>query len=160
MNRLGVRAALLAMLTLSGCATYRGATPADSAEQSRIAELRDEWYSAYFRGDTATLDRIEADDFVVIDPSGQVETTEGRYAGIQERVKENQWFASGTTRGPEQVEFRSYGEVMLVYGSSLQDGSEQKVPPLRRSGSGVTDVGKLLTFTSILFNRATKREGA
>lgn len=127
-------AAILLVLAIGGCATSRGMAADGGAERTGIAELRNEWYTAYLRGGAATLDRIEAEDFVVIGPDGRAGTAEGRYARIQEAVKANRWFAPGTTRGPEQVQMRSYGDVVLVHGrTSPQPGSSGQ-------GSAFTEV--------------------
>lgn len=40
------------------------------SDEQQVRQLEDEWIDAFMRGDTETLDRILADDFIFTDPEG------------------------------------------------------------------------------------------
>lgn len=124
-ERLSAVAVLVAALA-GACAPRSAEVGTDARERDAaavpevhqaIAPLREEWYEAYYDGDVNVLDRLETDDFVVIPPAGLPETTQRCYADIAERARTGQWFPSGTTRGPEQAEYRLLGDdAAVVYG--------------------------------------------
>jgi hypothetical protein len=64
-----------------------------TAEQ-KIIKIRRDWYEAFFRGDTATMNRIETDDFVVVSDSGP-ENKKSQLAGYREQSRRT----SGCRRG-------------------------------------------------------------
>jgi len=43
-------------------------------DEEQVRQLEHEWIDAFMRGDTETLDRILADDFVFTDPEGKLLT--------------------------------------------------------------------------------------
>ena len=43
-------------------------------DEQQVRQLEHEWIEAFLQGDTATLDRILADDFIFTDPDGKLLT--------------------------------------------------------------------------------------
>ena len=43
-------------------------------DEQQVRQLEHEWIEAFLQGDTATLDRILADDFIFTDPEGKLLT--------------------------------------------------------------------------------------
>ena len=72
--------------------------------------------SAYYRGDTAALERIEADDYVVI--FNEIGTIEGRYERIDSKVRQNDWLQQPVSYSIEGMKIRSYsgGDVAITNG--------------------------------------------
>ena len=46
----------------------------DDAVEQEIMKIERQWIDASVKGDLAALDKIEADDYIVIDPSGTIST--------------------------------------------------------------------------------------
>jgi hypothetical protein len=108
---------LLAMVAvISGCATSHHADGSSQSVEKEIAALDDQAIAAYFRGDTATMRRLEAEDFVVIGDEGKAFTTQGRYESIDRQVKDGRWYPGGTTRTNETRSIRVFGATAIVYG--------------------------------------------
>ena len=64
-------AALLVVLTLSlAAAQAKGKDDAES--EQAIQKLERAWADAFVKADTAAIEKIEADDFVFVDPTGKV----------------------------------------------------------------------------------------
>ena len=82
--------------------------------EQEILKVRDEWYDAYFRGDTAMMKRIETSDFVVISDRGIQNKRE--YEALEKAVKENRWMPKGTTKVDDEVNVRVQGEMAVISG--------------------------------------------
>lgn len=93
-------------------------TPAfaqETNETQQLLEIREEWYRAYYAGDTEVLDRIEHDEFVVVGAQG-VQGVEGRYETIQANVNAGRWFPKGLRQEMEGVKVRFSDEWALLTG--------------------------------------------
>jgi hypothetical protein len=102
---------------------YAVAQPSHSSDQdaaTEITSLADEEYAAYFRGDTAVMRRIEGVDFVVVGPDGKSEPNEGRYEGIERKVKAGQWFSAPVVTTKETRGTQVFGESAVVHGIMLE----------------------------------------
>jgi ketosteroid isomerase-like protein len=97
--------------------TPRATSPASAAE-AQVRAVRADYFPAYYRGDTAALDRMEAEDFTVISPSGRISTVDGRYATIQRQVDAGTWFPAGSRLSDEDLTFRVHGDVVVVHGTA------------------------------------------
>jgi uncharacterized protein (TIGR02246 family) len=49
-------------------------TSQNASDEEQVRRLEHQWIEAFLRGDTETLDRILADDFVFTDPEGRLLT--------------------------------------------------------------------------------------
>jgi ketosteroid isomerase-like protein len=86
-----------------------------SKDEQELLKTRSEWYDAYFRGDTATLERIETSDFVVI--SDRTVENKRTYTGIQNAVKANRWMPKGTTKvDDDDLRVRLQGDFAAISG--------------------------------------------
>jgi len=103
-------------------------------EEKEILKLRSEWYDAYFRGDTAVMERIETSDIVVISDRGIGAKRE--YATVQKAVKENRWMAPGTSKVDVELTIRMQGDVAIVHSLSWTKipGQVEK-PPENKTAS-------------------------
>jgi ketosteroid isomerase-like protein len=98
----------------TGAGQLAGKGQPDNSEQE-LMKARKEGYDAFARGDTATMDRLETSDFIVVDSFG-IDNKKGQLAFTQERVKANRWFPKGTTMIEEQVSVRMQGDWAIVHG--------------------------------------------
>ena len=102
-----------------------------TAEQE-IIKIRRDWYDAFFRGDTATMNRIETDDFVVVSDRGP-QNKKSQLAGIQRAVKKDKWLPKGIKLGDENLNVRLHGDaaVLSAIGWQKQPGQGKKPPEER-----------------------------
>ena len=49
-------------------------TSQNNSDEQQVRQLEPQWIEAFLRGDTETLDRILADDFIFTDPEGKLLT--------------------------------------------------------------------------------------
>jgi ketosteroid isomerase-like protein len=97
--------------------------------EAMVRAARAEYFPAYFRGDAIALERLEADDFVVIGPTGRIGTTEDRYARIRRAVENGTWSVDGAGLEEENLSFRISGNAVVVHGTALAgpSGARQKI---------------------------------
>jgi ketosteroid isomerase-like protein len=132
MKQLFHAAVLLCSLSVLASGQTPEKASLDSSTEQEIMKLSREWYDAYFRGDTATLERVEASDFIVM--SDRVtQTKQEQVAGIQGRVKEGRWLSPGLIRHTEGVIVRAYGDVVVISGRSwnTRQGDVQETPSVK-----------------------------
>ena len=125
-------AVLLGSLAVIASGQTPEKTSLDSSTEQEIMTLSREWYDAYFRGDTATLERVEASDFIVM--SDRVtQTKQEQVVGIQSRVKEGRWLSPGLIRHTEGVRVRAYGDVVVISGRSwnTRQGDVPQTPSVK-----------------------------
>jgi ketosteroid isomerase-like protein len=100
----------------------------ESGAEQEILKLEKEWYDAFLRTDVDTMDRIEADDFIIITATTEVPVTKERQlANIRARSESARKRMDSMTRGLGQVKIRTYGNVAIVNGVQTQtspDGTE------------------------------------
>jgi ketosteroid isomerase-like protein len=108
-----------------------------SAEQE-ITRIRRDWYNAFFRGDTATMNRIETDNFVVVSDRGSRNKRQ-QLAGIQKKVQEDKWMPKGVTLVDENLNMRLHGDTAVLSGLgwNKQPGQGNKHP---KSKNAFTEV--------------------
>ena len=58
---------------LSALLVVAAASKNDTVEQE-ILKIERQWIAASVKGDTTALEKIEADDYIIIDPSGTIST--------------------------------------------------------------------------------------
>jgi ketosteroid isomerase-like protein len=102
------------------------------AAEQEIMKIRRDWYDAFFRGDTATMNRIETDDFVVVSDSGP-HNKKSQLAGIQRAVKKDKWLPKGVTLVDENLNVRLHGSAAVIsaIGWKKQPGQGKKPPEER-----------------------------
>ena len=133
---------LVLIMTVLGPHLVLGQAPAkkdqSGSAEEEIMRIRRDWYNAFFRGDTATMNRIETDDFIVVSESG-LENKRSQLAGIQRAVKENRWKSSGVTLVDEDMKLRFHGETAVLSERSWnkESGQGNKSP---ESKAAVTEV--------------------
>jgi len=77
-------AILLAGAALAALAYLHGADKANERDEKEVVKFEQEWVDAILRGDTAAMDRIEADDYLFCDPNGAVWTKAQDIANFKE----------------------------------------------------------------------------
>ena len=108
----------IAPLTLN-LTTVGQNSQASKADEDTIRDLEHQWITAFFKGDVATVDQLEAPDYTVADETGQ-ETKAEQLKGIRDR-KSPDMTASYT---PEHQQFRFFGPTALVTGVYAVKGGE------------------------------------
>jgi uncharacterized protein (TIGR02246 family) len=118
------RTLVIAALVLAACAMAQGQKQTVSREQSRsveqaIRKVDDERIQAQIHADAAALDRIYADDFIGIGPSG---TVRAKPQVIADFTSGDLKFQSITT---DEVQVRVYGDTVVETGRSTMDGRDK-----------------------------------
>jgi ketosteroid isomerase-like protein len=114
-----LRRALLAA-ALAGCA---GAGAGSPSVETDLARLKRELVNAYVQRDAAALRRIYCDDFTVTSAGGERRTKADELAGLADDGGGT--LASGTY---EPIAFRSFGDVVVMYGHGELKGHGPKGP--------------------------------
>jgi len=82
----------------------------DAAAQQEVLKFENEWLNAYLKTDAAVLARCESDEFMVIDPAGNVKT----------KADEIRDLKSGATKWKEarfeDLKVRIHGKTAIVNG--------------------------------------------
>jgi hypothetical protein len=81
-----------------------------------IKEMESQLSSALLKGDTATVDRIVADEYVEITAQGVLRHKEDLMAFARARASAPHATAVGPEVSVEQTQFTSYGEVAVLVG--------------------------------------------
>jgi uncharacterized protein (TIGR02246 family) len=107
------RIVVIAMLMIAASSVTMGQTNGKKASRNGNAEqairqLMSELANAQLKGDTATLDRIWADDFTFTNSSGEVQTKAQRLA----EIKSGELKFDSLSR--DEVQVRVYGETAVV----------------------------------------------
>src|SRR5262249_49152523 len=86
-------------------------------QTDQIKKLEQQWGEAYLKADTATLDKIEADDFILHDPMGVAKT----------KAQEIQDVKSGTLKFAgfkfQETTVRVHGKTAIVMGVAQVKGT-------------------------------------
>ena len=123
MNRLLVIAVVIVAVPAAGQKQIARRTPTESVVEG-IRKLDEERIQAQIQGDVPALDRIYADDFIGIGPSGTVRTKPQVLADF---TSHDLKFQSITT---DDVQFRVYGNTVVETGRSIMVGQDKgKVVP-------------------------------
>jgi ketosteroid isomerase-like protein len=125
-----------AVLVMAAPATGRAA---DSDAEKEVAGLSAQYTDALVRADTALLDGILADDWMVIDPAGNVTTKHDAIKSVRE----------GQTRflsmDKSRVKVRCYGDAAVVTGllhTRLKIGGQGFGGPVRFTEVYVSRAGR------------------
>lgn len=99
-------------------------TKNQSSAEQEILKLEKEWYDAFLGADIDTLNRIEADDFIVITretpvPGGK-KMQLAIIKGLNETAKKRM---ASMKRSLNQVKIRIYGDIIIVNGVQTQTSS-------------------------------------
>jgi len=92
-----------------------------SSTEQEIVKLEQEWYDAFLRTDIDALNRLEADDFIVM--TGMTEapvTKERQLANIRARSESMRKRMGSMTRSLDHVTIRTYGIVAIINGVQTQ----------------------------------------
>jgi ketosteroid isomerase-like protein len=111
-----IAALVLAISSPALAGSKTGAAKAADVEQALMQMERD-WFDAYVKRDAAALERIEADDYMTVDPSGMVSTK----AQDIDAIKSGKLaFQSGTF---DDMKVRVYGDAAVVTARVVIKGS-------------------------------------
>ena len=113
---------LVVMVAVSSCGTSPEQTAAD-VEQA-VMQLENERIPALLRSDTAFIERVYADDYVVTGANGVVRTRAQVIADMKSGV---QTFESMKS---DDVKVRAYGDTAIVTGRTTQKGQYKGQPSL------------------------------
>jgi len=94
----------------------------DRQETEQVRQVEQQWIDAYVKADTATLEKIEADDFVLNDPSGAVKT---KADDIRDIKSGDMKF---TQLKLDDSVIRVYGKVAIVTGLASVKGTYKGQP--------------------------------
>jgi uncharacterized protein (TIGR02246 family) len=117
------RMLVIAALVLSASAMAQGPKQSESKQQSTVEQairkVDDERIQAQIHADAAALDRIYADDFIGIGPSG---TVRAKPQVLSDFTSGDLKFTSITT---DEVQVRVYGNTAVETGLSTMDGHDK-----------------------------------
>ncbi len=100
----------------------------NSIEQE-ILKLEKEWFEAYNKTDANTVDRIEADDYILASRTrGEFGTKETQIPNIRNRDEATRKRMAATTRTLEQAKVRIYGNVVIVNAISVSTRRDEVTP--------------------------------
>jgi hypothetical protein len=94
------------------------------SDLSDIKKTREHWYTAYFKGDTEVLEKIEASDFYVTSPKGK-EDRGTRYDTIKQAIENGKWFKTSITLEEDALEYllNDRKAMVLGHGRTLENGA-------------------------------------
>ena len=84
-------------------------------QQQQLAQIRQQWYAAYFAGDIARLCQLETSEFTYISVQG-IEDTTTRYHTINQRLLDNNWFPAAARREDVTANYHFMGDCCYVTG--------------------------------------------
>jgi uncharacterized protein (TIGR02246 family) len=114
-----VAVVLLAISSLAAAQMENGSRLPDTSVRGAIRKLDDERIQAQIHADAVALDRLYADDFIGVGPSGTVRT---KPQVIADFTSGSLTFQSITT---DDVHVRVYGNTAVETGRSTMNGQEQ-----------------------------------
>lgn len=82
-----------------------------------LLNTRENWYAAFFAGDTDFMASVEADSFCVVHASG-VQSKWEQLHGISRAVQAEQWFPSNACKQDATLSLQNHGEFVVVSGQS------------------------------------------
>ncbi|HWW01895.1 MAG TPA: nuclear transport factor 2 family protein [Candidatus Acidoferrum sp.] len=88
----------------------------DKDVQAQILKIEHSWAAAEVKNDLAAIDKIEADDFIIIDPTGKISTKAEDMANMKSGDLK---FESMDLK---ESKVRLYGEIAIVTGRSNVKG--------------------------------------
>jgi ketosteroid isomerase-like protein len=132
-----VTAAVLLALFLSGSRGHliSAQGPDDQAKQD-VEQMEKAWREAWVRGDPTALDRIHADDYLVINNLGQLHTK----AQVMSDVRAGAFKYQSMEH--KDVVMRVYGDVVIVNGRTVNKGHRRE-----------RDVGGEFSYTRVYVKR-------
>lgn len=94
------------------------------SDLSDIKKTREHWYTAYFKGDTDVLQKIEASDFYVTSPKGK-EDRVTRYDTIKRAMEKGKWFKTSITLEEDALEYllNDRKAMVLGHGRTIENGA-------------------------------------
>jgi ketosteroid isomerase-like protein len=109
----------------------------DDTRKDKVLAARKAWYEAFCKGDTATMEKVEDKDFVIVSEA-KVITKEKQLADIRKAVDGKKWLPAGAMEVAEDLKVRFYGNVALVSGRSWIKMKGREAPP--KSLAALTEV--------------------
>lgn len=94
------------------------------SDLSDIKKTREHWYTAYFKGDTDVLQKIEASDFYVTSPKGK-EDRVTRYDTVKQAMEKGKWFKTSITLEEDALEYllNDRKAMVLGHGRTIENGA-------------------------------------
>jgi ketosteroid isomerase-like protein len=123
MKHTGFSMVLLAisLVTVMPCLSFSQKTnpKGQNSIEQEILNLEKEWFEAYQKSDADTVNRIEAEDFIVFTATGGTFTKETQILSIRNRDEARRKQMAAITRTLEQAKVRIYENVVVVNGISV-----------------------------------------
>lgn len=82
-----------------------------------LLSTREDWYAAFFAGDTDFMATVEADSFCVVHASG-VQSKWEQLHGISRAVQADQWFPDSACKQDASLSLQNHGEFAVLSGQS------------------------------------------
>jgi hypothetical protein len=82
-----------------------------------LLNTRENWYAAFFAGDTDFMASVEADSFCVVHASG-VQSKWEQLHGISRAMQADRWFPSNACKQDASLSLQNHGEFVVVSGQS------------------------------------------
>lgn len=87
-------------------------------DDSKLLDVRESWYEAFFSGNTRVMDEIEAESFLVVNEHG-VQTKREQLHDISVAREAGQWFPVGSRKQDTSLAVRRSGSCAVISGSGL-----------------------------------------
>ncbi|MDR7377662.1 ketosteroid isomerase-like protein [Rhodoferax ferrireducens] len=94
-----------------------------------LLSTREDWYAAFFAGDTEFMAEVEADSFCVVHANG-VQSKWEQLHGISRAVEADLWFPDSAYKQDAQLSLHNHGDFSVVSGLShtwIDDTEHSKV---------------------------------
>ena len=96
---------------------------------SSLLKARENWYQAFFSGNTQLMEEIEAESFLVLNEYG-AQTKQEQLSGIASALRAGKWFPSGTSKQDSSIHIQENESFSVVSGKGLTliAGNLKKAP--------------------------------
>jgi len=108
---------LVATAILYGAELNEGRSNRTSKPERQVLKIENEWADAILRLDTKTINRLQADEWTIIDPSGKLSTKAEDLNNLMSGKSKFQSFRN------EEMKVKVYGKTAIVTGLSTIKGT-------------------------------------
>jgi ketosteroid isomerase-like protein len=108
---------IVATAILYGAELNEGKSDRKSKSEKEVLKIEKEWADAILRLDTKTIDRLEADEWTIIDPSGKLSTKAEDLNNLRSGKLKFQSFQN------EEMKVKVHGKTAIVTGLSTIQGT-------------------------------------
>ena len=110
---------IVATAILYGAELNEGKSDRKGKSEKELLKLENEWADAIFRLDTKTIDRLEADEWTIIDPNGKLSTKAEDLNNLRSGKLKFQSFQN------EELKVKVHGKTAIVTGLSTIQGTSE-----------------------------------